>query len=305
VLVRPSGWSAWASVITDGSGRATALVPAGDAAVRLEPPGSVAVSISVEAGETTTVELAIPLEPVVDLPFDLTGADGVAYWLGREASVTGADESCAPLCVGPGYASVDWEFGFGFDYRSTGSRLSGREVMHGPNGESMPVTLSRRAFVPPSGRFVRVIDVLENSTDRVIPYELYVPAEVRSADGQAPWAATESSSGDAVFDQADEWGAYAASGEPEVALVTSGAGGAHPTVEAWDEGTPYPGWSFRYAGTVPPRQKRLVLRFFVIRPGGGANALAAALANLTDPEALIGLTPDDRAAIANFVAPVN
>jgi hypothetical protein len=48
------------------------------------------------------------------------------------------------------------------------------------------------------------------------------------------------------------------------------------------------------------------MQFLVSRPAGGeaaAEAQAAALMNLTDPDALLGLTAAEKAALYNFVVP--
>ncbi|HEY2945975.1 MAG TPA: hypothetical protein VGN09_26320, partial [Vicinamibacteria bacterium] len=58
--------------------------------------------------------------------------------------------------------------------------------------------------------------------------------------------------------------------------------------------------------TVPPGGKAILMRFAVRRPAGdiaGAEAAAQSLRNLTDPDALTGLTDEERAAVANFAVP--
>jgi hypothetical protein len=74
--------------------------------------------------------------------------------------------------------------------------------------------------------------------------------------------------------------------------------------EAWQDGvTVFEEWS---ALPVPADGQLLVMQFLIRRPAGeeaAAQAQAEALMNLTDPEALLGLTAAEKAAIYNFVVP--
>jgi hypothetical protein len=62
-------------------------------------------------------------------------------------------------------------------------------------------------------------------------------------------------------------------------------------------------WSF----VVPAFSKAAILHFAVVRQpndAGGATSEAQALVNLTDPEALAGLTDEEKALIKNFIIQV-
>jgi hypothetical protein len=166
---------------------------------------------------------------------------------------------------------------------------------------------SRQTFVPAGGRFVRVIDVIENTGTEAVDLELYMEQAHAAAD---PWTVVTTSSGDETYDGLDDYVVmtHADASSPEMAFVTAGAGagvargGAYGTArEALD------GWTLFFDNqllTLAPGERALSVRFAVQRPHGdvaGALDQAVALFDLTDPEALAGLSQADRDAIVNFV----
>jgi hypothetical protein len=63
---------------------------------------------------------------------------------------------------------------------------------------------------------------------------------------------------------------------------------------------------YQWTVVVPPNGKVALLHFGVVRPPSdtsGAQAQAFSLVNLTDPDALSGLTEAEKALIRNFVIP--
>jgi hypothetical protein len=64
---------------------------------------------------------------------------------------------------------------------------------------------------------------------------------------------------------------------------------------------------YRWSGiTIPAGQTAILMHFAVQRPPSdlaGAKAQASGLVNLTDPNALTGMSAADKAAVANFIIP--
>ena len=141
--------------VLDGSGAGLfEHVPAGPVTVRLEPPfvGPPQV-VTVPPGGEVLVTLTVT-EWAGEVPVDLTGADGVPYVVDGSGAVVGGISDCRPLCEG----------GVWGGYPGSAQALltmSGREAVFGPfTIDGAQVT--RRVFVPASGRFARVLDVVRN-----------------------------------------------------------------------------------------------------------------------------------------------
>jgi hypothetical protein len=63
---------------------------------------------------------------------------------------------------------------------------------------------------------------------------------------------------------------------------------------------------YQWTVTVPPNGKVAIMHFSVVRlPNDtpGVQSQAVSLVNLTDPEALAGMTADEKAAVKNFIIP--
>jgi hypothetical protein len=160
-------------------------------------------------------------------------------------------------------------------------------------------------FVPASGAFVRFVDVLDNQAAAQVslPYAL---GGALYGDAATSWSVADTSSGDTVFGLGDRHAVFTFAGQPAIAAVVAGTGAAPALHDALDW-QPYgtnAWWTSRWTAlSVPAGGRVLLLQYLLRRPEGQtaeAGAQAEALSALTDPEALVGLTPAEQAAIVNF-----
>lgn len=257
----------------------------------------------------TEVEVVLGIGELRAFPIELTGLDGVRYVAWPESGVEAnalAQWTCVPFCSGnAGYD--DGVYGFGFVERSSGryrETAEGRELEVGL-WSHVGLRGVRKTFVPAAGRFVRLIDILENATDAPLSINYYTSTYAAPTDGRT-WTVRATSNGDLTFDVADFFVAFSASdaAAPELAWVVAGPGAT--VSRSYSSATAD---AYAYADdagslTLLPGQKAVLMRFAVQRPHGQAQAAldqAAALVDLTDPDALKGLTPDERLLVVNFV----
>ncbi|MGE0454288.1 MAG: carboxypeptidase regulatory-like domain-containing protein [Vicinamibacteria bacterium] len=248
------------------------------------------------------------------LPIDLTGADGQPFfaWGPTVRGSSMADAWCQPFCAGYSEMWTDSEYLALPDRTPLGrARLGGREVVLQAAGTG-GLRGERRVFVPASGRFARVVDVIENATGVAQTVSWYAENSQETASG-APCGVTGTTDGDASFDPSDSWVSLACEGsaEPLTAFVVSDAASA--ALRTWSSAGGEPGWAWaddQGSLLLQPGETAILIRFAVQRPNGDADGLAAqvqALADLSlptaDPEALYGLTPEERALVRNFVVP--
>jgi len=150
-------------------------------------------------------------------------------------------------------------------------------------------------FVPPSGAFARSLLLLTNASE--MPTTVTVDSRSLTP---TPFSLLATASGDAALDPSDAFviGRRNDASQGDFALV---AGNLLQPI--WSKESN----AFRAKQEVVllPGQTRAFVTFTVVRPQGDTSLAtqAAALADLSDPEALAGLTEDERAALANFVVP--
>jgi hypothetical protein len=223
-----------------------------------------------------------------------------------EADGDGDDWKCDPFCAGWSTLTFAGQDESEFRYQAGAQRAqAGREVVMAPD-IIHGIRASRRTFVPVTGRFVRFLDIFENTTTQTITFGRYVDL---SHQNTAPWTVTATSSGDPVFDVSDGYAVITSDdvSDPEMAFVVAGpvsqvtrVGGASEVEDNWS-------WIWsRDQLTLAPGQRVALLRFAVQRPHGQTQEVQTqveALRGLTDPDALAGLTPAERALILNFVVP--
>ena len=157
------------------------------------------------------------------------------------------------------------------------------------------MTFDKRLYVPADGYFARYVEILENTSDVpvTVSFERYGIA-VRTGNGAYDQRITDTSDGDAALTAADRWvrtsGPYSS-----YVSVFAGEGGAAPTEVTASVYTSIAWQNLALA----PGQK---MAFLFLENAGGTPDVATRLAQLP-PEALTGLTADERAAIVNFVVP--
>jgi protocatechuate 3,4-dioxygenase beta subunit len=266
-----------------------------------EVPEAGATAVWLEAGQVR--EVTVPVGRHAAWPVDLTGADGqpLAAWPEEGLSANVADQACEAFCMG--YA----DYGFGAledlglsDLGSVEVSADGREVRQPWQDVGPGLRASRRIFVPAAGRFGRVIDDLHNTSDQPLTVAFYGD---QVSEAPEPWTVYGTGNGDLEFDTSDAFVTRlnADSSLPAVAFVLAGAPPALNPVRAGldDEFGVY----FSYEITLAPGQAVSLMRFVVpAADAATAQALAESLAALTEPEALSGLSPEERAAIVNFGA---
>ncbi len=204
--------------------------------------------------------------------------------------------------------------------------LDGRQLsLPGAGPDGLQVT--RRVYVPGDGYFVRFVEVLRNPTADPVEVDVQVRTHfqftTRDEGGfrfTDPPQLNLSSSGDAFIsvgpdagDDADRWvviddrvdvDPFVSGNQPTAAAVFDGVGGAVGASEGQfllDAGATYGQLAVTYGRvTIQPGQTVSLMHFGVQQLTGlGARAAAERLEQPA-PEALVGLTEDDVASIANF-----
>ncbi len=155
----------------------------------------------------------------------------------------------------------------------------------------------RAIYVPADGYFIRYVDTYENRSATPMTFTVSLSPLIQSAWGHTM---KRTSSGDAIFDVADQWLLTGNTGTRRYSHVFAGAGGVLPTSVS-GSGSVLSTWS---AITLQPGQKVAFLHFGGEHRNESAGVGAVERLVQLPPEALVGLTDDDRAAIVNFVVPV-
>jgi hypothetical protein len=171
-----------------------------------------------------------------------------------------------------------------------------REIFYGPFPVSH-VLATRRIYVPDGGGFARFLDTFENATSQ--PQTIDVSIE-STWSGVTAFDVAPGATGSTYAVTTD--GTNGASGRPVLAHVFAGPGASLTPVSI-----NYPpfigGSSVRYHLTVPAGASVTLMHFSAQRGAAdtaGARAQAQTLVNLTDPNALVFMTPDDKARVVNF-----
>jgi hypothetical protein len=170
-----------------------------------------------------------------------------------------------------------------------------REVVGGPVGDML--SMRRKVYVPATGGFARYLEIVTNPTTMTLPVTVGVSAELASDTGTR-YVVTPATTAGTYLVTEDE---TAGSNRPALGHAFAGAGGVIPTVQ-YIAGS---GWvEYEWKTSIAPGETAIFMHFAVQREPGdtsGAQAQAEALVNLTDPNALAGLSVDERARIKNFV----
>ncbi len=301
-----------ASVVTDPSGSYQVPgVPAGPvrATASSQPagtppaPGSPAPVYGYGEGALgAAATVAIPVVLGTAVPFDQTldGGDGFRYDVTcrgelldggtADRRLTDAYTHAALLRVnGPTLPCV------------SAARLEdgGREVVVGPAGVG-GLTVTRKVFVPAAGGFARYLELLQNPTAA----PLTATVEVRSTLGSdtATQVIVAPAATGNTFAVTSGTGACC---RPALAHVFGGPGGrlaVAATQFANGNGVVF----YRWEVTVPAGGSAIVMHFAVQREpadAAGAHAQAVALATLSEPNALAGMSLEERAQVFNFSVP--
>jgi hypothetical protein len=263
-------------------------------------PFAAAANVAVLAGRETTVSMRLGSSLIYNATF--IGDDGFSYDIDcRGRMQYGGDGS------GNAYA-YNYAYRLRVNNNTTGCNGTidfedlNREAVIGPTfggGETIELEYTRKIFVPQSGRFARYLEIIRNTTDQPRQVTVRIDGSLHSPDSESLQVPiTPSMSG----------GRYAvtATGEAStlaVGHVFGGVGGQLPFVQMEENNT-----YFSYDWTVQiPAHGSVAFIHFTAQRGwndvANAEAQAVALADLSDPEALAGLSPTELGMIVNFVAP--
>ena len=174
----------------------------------------------------------------------------------------------------------------------------GQEVTIGPFATTGPAYVTRRVFSPQAGGFIRYVDVYSNDTDVPVNVNATTSGLANTTTRFDESLASQSAGGTLGYDPSAE-------GRAVFELVFGGADANQTPVLTYEGGQfdrPIVATTF----TVQPHSKSALLHFVIMRePGdtGGVSAQASTLALLTEPNGLVGLTPEDLAMIVNFRVP--
>ncbi|WP_133822062.1 carboxypeptidase-like regulatory domain-containing protein, partial [Tahibacter aquaticus] len=263
------------------------------------------------------------VDSVVNLPISFFDANGFLYDVGGNGGLlsglhnvfggSGPDSGGLRLELIRNNVAVPFTNGDGSLGRLRGD---GQEVELDEN-HAFGLRVVRRVLAPRAGYFVRYIETLENLGSSPISIDVRVRTHHNGADGNP--RVVDSSDGDPILsitdlqlrdrwvvvdDQSDN-DPFTANSSPPSAHLFDGSGAAVQVAQAEYELIGLVGrLSYRWNSlTVAPGQ-RVSLMHFALNQIGRQNAREAALrlAQLP-PEAVDGLTTDERRAIVNFAVP--
>jgi hypothetical protein len=175
----------------------------------------------------------------------------------------------------------------------------GRTTGFGPFSFVNAVSVTRSVFVPADASFARYVESFTNDTAAPITLRVQLGSQLGSNWNTEMVVSPASTGG--TYMVTDNGNGGDGAFNPALGHVFAGAGAtATPIVEFSSAWSPTQRWQL----TIAPGQTASLMHFQVQRTlRADARAQAEALANLTDPVALIGLTPAQRASIVNFVVP--
>lgn len=175
--------------------------------------------------------------------------------------------------------------------------LNGRQITVGPSSATTGLSVSRKIFVPTAGKYARYLEVLSNPTPAPITVDLQIYGTLGSSDKTRLVTDPATTSNQYAVTDANGVCCY-----PTLGYVFAGPGAATPaTFATFATASPY--YYYGWHLTIPAGRTAILMHFAVqrdITDAAGANAMAQALVNLTDPDALTGLGQADKALILNF-----
>lgn len=198
--------------------------------------------------------------------------------------------------------------------------LDGRQLAI-PLASTGGLSISRKVFVPENGYFARYLELFSNRTPEPITIDVRIGGNVRSAEHPTQVIATSSGDGDldVTGDAPDHWAVIGGptdaaphNGEywtcPPIAVAFDGEGAleradrAELVMSAVSEAV----LSYRWDQVTIPPNSTIALMHFAIQ-GINRQAAQASAERVVQfpPEALEGLTPEERSAIRNFAVPAD
>lgn len=231
---------------------------------------------------------------LVTLPLNIRDANNNQYWLNLDNSGTNAP---ALLIDGEPFVANT----------SAVAQLDGRQIVINSDNTYSGLTVSRKAFVPLNGYFIRYQEIIENNTNSDVTVDLTVSNRV--ADGLV----VSSSSGDAAIDNSgagrDLWYVSRDGGSNRFFAFL----GSDATVpEMMPEFSHSLVDSLTYRSTMTwfdftiPANSRVQFMHFFVRQSAEDSAIAS-VQRLRDipAETLVGMTAADVDEIGNFTLPAD
>jgi hypothetical protein len=273
-------------------------------AVALDPNTSVANGIShgqLAVGGSLT--LNVTQGTAASCVGALAGTDGFKYDSSCSAALrSGGMVNGSTAAPYQGAYSLRIDGGTPSTFEATQVEMNGQQLVYGPT-ELSGVLATRRLFVPVSGGFARFLDTITNPSG--VPVTLDVQIEGTLA-GIVGVIVDPSTTGNTyAVTQATGSTGDAGSGSqnlPALAHVFGGPAATAPVSAVAFQ--PLIGTSlYRWTVTIPAGQAVTLMHFAVQRAPfdtGNATTQAQALVNLTDPNALSGMTAADKAQVVNF-----
>ena len=243
--------------------------------------------------------LNVSLGNATAFPYNLDGTDGFRYDVYGDGSLSagGTIDGRLKSWWGCFYLRLNGDYS-----RSVGGtipELDGRQLVIGPT-MLQGLLVTRKVYVPREGKFVRFMEVLTNPTATDITLNAYMETSIQS-DKLTRVFVSPNSNGN-LYGVVDNPGSTtnAANG-----FVMGGPGARVTSNYAQfmnGNGFPFYTWNV----TIPAGQTRILMHYGVQRgatDAAGAKAQAEALANLTDAQALDGLTEVEKSQVLNFNIP--
>jgi hypothetical protein len=236
--------------------------------------------------------------------FNLDGSDKFRYDISCDGSISGGgkvDFSSGRAYSGAEFINIDGD-SFAFPCTATGlSDLGGRQAVIGPASVG-GVNITRKVFSPATGGFARYLEVLSNPTGAPVTLSMGQETFLQSSNDTR-----------LLVNPADTNNTYLVASEvftccshPNVAEVMAGPGASVP-VSAVQFRSSNSDITYQWnTVTIPAGQTVIFMHFTAQRDpsdNAGLKAQAAALANLTDPNALAGMSDAEKAAVVNFSVP--
>jgi hypothetical protein len=257
---------------------------------------------TVTGGGSTTVDVTSGSAGTCPLSF--VDAAGFAY-----------NSTCTAALIGGGTADGRLSNAYSTAYtlrvngnapnagNAAGFELAGQQAVYGPFGMS-GVTILRKLFVPSGGRFARYLDMITNPTTAPVTIDVQVESALDGANSVVVDPATTGNTYAVTLADAST-GAGLVATRPSLGHVFGSLGAAMPVNTVSFQrltGTSY----YRWTVTIAPGQSMTFMHFAFARDPNdlaGADTQGRALADLSDPNALIGMTADERARVVNFKLP--
>jgi hypothetical protein len=275
-------------------------VPVGPVQVTVQDPLTGRLGLATGTLTATGLTLDVTLGDAARLPLNLDGADGFRYDVQGDGDLNDGGTVSRSLndAYDGAYRLAVNGVSFQFNSSVAALDLDGRQASLGP-AASGSLQVTRKIFVPAAGGFARYLEVLSNPTGAAIQVTVHVSSNLGS-DSNTRIVVSPSSTNN-TFAVTDQSGFCC---DPVLGHVFSGANPPVPVTVFFQDGNDAP--VYDWTVTVPANSTVILMHFALqraISDAAGAQAAAQALSDLSDPNALAGLTAAEKASIVNFVVP--